>query len=166
MYARGSRQQTIYRTAADRVTYLAFLERTARRYRWNVLAYCLMGNHVHLLLETPDGNLGRGMQWLHGAYAQRMNQRHGTKGALFESRYGSVMMENDAQLWMTIRYIARNPVEANLCVRAEDYEWSSYGLVVGCMPPTFLSTERLLRVLGAASGDPLRVYRDLVHGDF
>ena len=156
----------VYRSRADRLTYLTFFERTTEGYRWNCLAYCLMGNHVHLLVETPDANLGKGMQSLHGRYAQRMNQRYGTKGAFFESRYGCVVMENDAQLWMAIRYIALNPVAAGICAQAEDYEWSSYGRVVGLTPPPFLSTERLLAYLSAAGGDPLQNYRNLVAADF
>jgi REP-associated tyrosine transposase len=166
VYARGSRQQAIYRTRDDRRTYLRFLARAVARYRWHCLAYCLMGNHVHLLIETPDANLGKGMQSLHGGYAQRMNQRYGTKGALFESRYGCVRIENDAQLWMAIRYIARNPVEAGLCARAEKYEWSSYGAVLRGNPPLFLSYDRLLSCLSASGGDALDTYCDLVTADF
>jgi REP element-mobilizing transposase RayT len=166
VYARGSRQQAIYRTRSDRLTYLGFLSRTIDRYRWDCLAYCLMGNHVHLLVETPEANLGKGMQSLHGRYAQRINQRYGTKGALFESRYGCVVVENDVQLWMVIRYIALNPVEAGLCVRAEDYEWSSYGPVLASLPPRFLNSPRLLSYLSASGGNPLENYRNLVAADF
>jgi len=166
VYARGSRQQEIYRTGADRTIYLRFLAQTVERYGWHCLAYCLMGNHVHLLIETPDANLGQGMQRLHGRYAQRMNQRYGTKGALFESRYGRVLMENDAQLWMATRYIARNPVEARLCTDADEYEWSSYRWVIRGTPPQFLSAKRLLTYLSVAGGDPVENYRDLVAADF
>ncbi len=166
MYARGSRQQLIYRNRADRLTYLGFLAQTVTRYRWRCLAYCLMGNHMHLLVETPDPNLGKGMQSLHGRYAQRMNQRYGTKGAFFESRYGCVPMETDAQLWMTIRYIALNPVQAGLSVHAEDYEWSSYGRIVALKPPAFLDAWRVLSYLSATGGNPLENYRDLVRADF
>ena len=166
VYARGSRQQAIYRTRRDRSTYLDFLAHAIRRYRWQCLAYCLMGNHVHLLVETPEANLGKGMQSLHGGYAQRMNRCHGTKGALFESRYGCVMMENDAQLWMTIRYVALNPVEAGLCADAKDYEWSSYGLVIRGTPPAFLSERQLLAYLSIDGGDPIRNYQELVTANF
>ena len=115
-----------------------------------------MGNHVHLLVETPDANLEKGMQSLHGGYAQRMNQRHGTKGALFESRYGCVVMENDAQLWMAIRYIALNPVEAGLCTHAEDYEWSSYGHVVGCEAPASSTSSGCSLFLASTAGTHCR----------
>jgi REP element-mobilizing transposase RayT len=137
-----------------------------QRYGWHCLAYCLMGNHVHLLIETPDANLGKGMQALHGRYAQCMNQRHGTRGAFFESRYGCVVMENDAQLWMAIRYIARNPVEARVCADPQDYQWSSYGRVLGGTAPAFMDARRLLSFLRAAGGDPIQNYRDLVTADF
>ena len=166
MYARGSRQQAIYRTHDDRQTYLRLLARAVARHRWNCLAYCLMGNHLHLLIETPEANLGKGMQSLHGGYARLVNQRYGAKGALFESRYGCVRMENDAQLWMTIRYIARNPVEAGLSPRAENYEWSSYGAVVRRKAPPFLSLARLLSCLSIGGGDALENYRGLVTADF
>jgi len=146
--------------------YLRFLARAIVRHRWHCLAYCLMGNHVHLLVETPDANLGTGMQSLHGGYAQRINQRYGTKGALFESRYGSVRMESDAQLWMTIRYIALNPIEAGLCAHPEKYEWSSYGAVIRRNPPPFLSYDRLLSCLSVGGGDALENYRELVAADF
>jgi putative transposase len=124
-----------------------------------------MGNHVHLLVETPDANLGKGMQSLHGRYAQRMNQRHGTKGAFFESRYGCALMENDAQLWMTIRYLALNPVKAGLSIRAEDYEWSSYGQVIAIKPPAFIDAQQLFAYLSVSGGDPVENYRALVSAD-
>ncbi len=127
MYARGSRQQPIYRTRADRITYLGFLAQTVERYRWHCLAYCLMGNHVHLLVETPDPNLGKGMTKSPWPICTADQSAPWNEGALFESRYGCVLMENDAQLWMTIRYLARNPVEAGLSAHAAEYEWSSYG---------------------------------------
>ena len=166
VFARGSRQDAIFRSRADRVLYLGFLARCVERCHWHCLAYCLMGNHVHLLIETPKANLGKGMQALHGRYAQRFNQYYGTKGALFESRYGCVAMENDAQLWMTLRYIALNPVEARLCTHAAAYEWSSYGEVIAQMAPAWLSTQRLLNYLSSPGGNPLQNYRELVAADF
>ena len=82
------------------------------------LSYCLMGNHVHLLIETREPNLGAGMHRLHGAYAQWFNRRHGFVGHVFQNRYESVTIENDPQLWVTAAYIARNPVTAGLCASA------------------------------------------------
>jgi REP element-mobilizing transposase RayT len=84
VYARGNDRQAIYRDDGDRATYLRLLERVVRRQEWRVLAFCLMDNHVHLLVQTPHADLGRGMQRLHGHYAQTFNARHGRVGHLFQ----------------------------------------------------------------------------------
>jgi REP element-mobilizing transposase RayT len=84
VFARGNRQQLIFLDATDRRRYLDLLGRVARRLRWRCLAYCLMDNHVHLLIETRLPNLGRGMRELHGDYAQLFNKRHDRSGHLFQ----------------------------------------------------------------------------------
>jgi REP element-mobilizing transposase RayT len=162
VYARGNCRRAIYLRRADRLTYLSMLAEAIRRYGWQCLAFCLMSNHVHLLIETPHANLSRGMQNFHSRYAQRLNQRYRMTGHLFEGRFGSVQVEGDGQLWVTLRYIALNPVDAGICARPEDYEWSSYGALVRGRAPALLDSERLLSYLGAAGGDPLRRYRELV----
>lgn len=164
MYARGNCRRPIYLQRADRLKYLALLAAVVARFEWRCLAYCLMRNHVHLLIETPHANLARGMQNLHGRYAQRFNQRYRMTGHLFESRYGSVRVEGDGQLWMTARYIALNPVEAGICERAEDYEWSSYGSVLAGAPADFLDSDHLLSYFRSAGGSGVRRYRELVTG--
>jgi REP element-mobilizing transposase RayT len=164
VYARGNCRRWIYRDPADRLSYLRMLHATARRYEWHCLSYCLMTNHVHLLLETPHANLGRGMQSCHGRYAQWLNQRHGMTGHVFEGRFGSVHVEGDGQLWMTARYLAMNPVDAGICAHAAEYEWSSYGAMLRGEAPALLNADRLLSYFGAAGGDPLSRYRDLVAG--
>src|SRR5919198_2592385 len=85
------------------------LGRVVMRKRWRCLAYCLMDNHVHLLVETVDANLGRGMQRLHSSYAQTFNARHGRSGHVFQGRYGAARMTDDAQLYVAAAYIARTP---------------------------------------------------------
>jgi putative transposase len=162
VYARGNRRRAIYLRRADRLAYLTLLRSTVVRFEWQCLAYCLMRNHVHLLVETPHANLARGMQSLHGRYAQRFNQRYRETGHLFEGRYGSVRIEGDGQLWMAARYIALNPVQAGICERPEDYEWSSYGSVLAGWPPDFLDSDRLLSYFQAAGGTALTRYRELV----
>src|SRR5262245_15334685 len=129
VYARGNRRQVIFIDARDRLTYLARLRGVVERCRWSCLAYCLMDNHVHLLLETPTPNLGDGMRRLHAAYAQTFNARHGKVGHLFQGRYGNERVTSDAQLAATLRYIALNPVEAGLCADPRDWRWSSYALL-------------------------------------
>ena len=161
VYARGNRKQRLFFDDRDRWTYLRLLAGTVRRRAWHLLAYCLMANHVHLVVETPEPNLGRGMQHLHGPFAQLLNKRHGLTGHAFEGRYGSVLILTDEQLWVTLRYIAMNPVEAGLSQAADDYRWSSHGaLARGEMPP-FLSLERMLGYF-EGPGDPLDRYRRFI----
>ena len=89
------------------------------------LSYCLMPNHVHLLLETPDPNLPVGMQILQGPYARRFNRRHRLVGHLFQGRYGAVRVKDDVHLWTAATYIARNPVEAGHCKEPWESSWTS-----------------------------------------
>ena len=120
----------IYANDADRWRYLGILGRVTERMDWMCLSYCLMGNHVHLLLETRSPNLSAGMHRLHGAYAQYFNRRHVLSGHLFQGRFDSPRIESDPQLWMTAAYIARNPVDAGLCREAADWPWSSHAAIV------------------------------------
>ena len=110
VFARGNNRERVFYCDADRWLYLRLLGEASERMRWRCLAYCLMSNHVHLLIETPERNLGAGMQRLHGKYARVLNQRRERSGHVFQGRYGSTLVENDKQLWTTVRYIARNPV--------------------------------------------------------
>jgi REP element-mobilizing transposase RayT len=103
VFARGNDRREIYLDDFDRKIYLVMLGRVTRRQRWRCLAYCLMPNHVHLLVETPEANLGAGMQRLHGSYAQTFNERHGRSGHVFQGRYGSVLITRDEQLWTVAR---------------------------------------------------------------
>jgi len=92
----------------------------------NVAAYCLMTNHYHILVQTPDGNISRGMRHLNSVHTQRYNRRHGFDGQLFRGRYKSILVCGDSHLLQLVRYIHRNPVKAGLVKDMSDYEWSSY----------------------------------------
>ena len=164
VYARGNGKQLIFRDDRDRLTYLGLLASVIKKMRWRCLCYCLMDNHVHLLIETPEGNLAAGMQRLHSAYAQAYNSRHGLVGHVFQGRYGAVRIESDEQLWMVAAYIAANPVEAGICRRAEDWTWSSHAAVVRGEGPRWLDPERLLSFFASDGGEPRRRYLDLVRG--
>jgi putative transposase len=165
VFARGNRLQAIYLDDADRRRYLTMLGGVVEQYEWQCLAYCLMENHVHLLLETPRANLATGMQWLHGLYAQTFNERHGRSGHLFQGRYGSVRVTTDAQLWMLVRYLAMNPVKAALCKRSADWRWSSHGAIAASRVPRWLDHSRLLQYFAAAGGDPAERYAAMIAGD-
>jgi putative transposase len=159
VYARGNRKQEMFRDDVDRARYVALLGGVVARKRWRCLAFCLMSNHVHLVIETPDPNLGAGMQWFHGRYATWFNQRHGTVGHLFQGRYGSQRVKSDVQLITTLRYIALNPVGAGLCDDVRDWRWSSHALLVEGIAPAWVDGERVRAYLAAWGAELTEVAR-------
>ena len=109
-------------------------------------AYCLMGNHYHLALRTPEANIGAGMHRLNGLYAQAFNRRHGFTGHLFEDRYWSTMPETEEEVFKVLRYVVLNPVRAGLCALPHQWPWSSYRSTAGIDPaPGFLDLRWLAR---------------------
>ena len=164
MYARGNDRRRIYVDDRDRRIYLTTLAAIVVDKRWRCLAYCLMDNHVHLLLETPEANLAAGMQRLHGQYAQMYNKRHGRSGHVFQGRYGATRITSDEQLWLVVAYVARNPVEAGRCERPEQWRWSSHAATLQRAGPRWLDVPRLLWYLAPPGADALQRYADLVKG--
>ncbi len=116
---------------------------------WRCHTYCLMPNHYHLVLETPEPNLSAGMQRLNSGFAQWFNAEHGFSGHVFERRFFSRIVESTYDLFELARYVVLNPVRAGLCDEPRDWEWSSYRALVGDAPPApFLTIERLLGQFG------------------
>ncbi len=110
-----------------------------------VAAYCLMSNHYHLLIHTPDGNLSRAMRHINGVYTQRYNRRRKIDGQLFRGRFKCVLVEEDNHLLESLRYIHRNPVRAKMCNGVDDYAWSSHaGYLSSAKKWNWLSKEFLL----------------------
>ena len=126
VYARGVAGADVFRDDLDRRLYLRLLSDASKRFEWMCLAHCLMTNHVHLLVETPEDNLSEGVQRLHGTYAQKFNWRHERTGHLFQGRFGATLITSDEHLLTATMYIARNPVEAGLCAAPSDWAWTSY----------------------------------------
>jgi putative transposase len=146
---RGVRGEDLYTDAREHGHFLALLAQTCVRYEWLVGCYCLMGNHYHLLVTTPEPTLSVGMQWLNSCYAQWFNWRHRHQGHAFFRRFHSVLIKTDSQLAEVARYILLNPVRAQLCKRAEDWPWSSCRAMIGKEPmPTFLTSDWLLAEFG------------------
>lgn len=128
---RGSARRKIF---LDREDYEAFLHTLAEAQPvWGVevFAYCLMDNHYHLCLRTPEGNLSRIMRHLNGLYTQRFNRIHGRDGALFRGRYKAILIDAGEYLTSVVRYIHLNPVQAKSVKSPEAYAWSSHGAYVG-----------------------------------
>lgn len=146
--SRGVDKQLIFDVVpGDRPVFLKLLERTVVRYRWIVHAYCLMGNHFHLVVETPDANLAIGMQYLKSAYALWFNDLKPREGHLFERRYWSEVLDREEHLFEVSRYVVLNPVRAALCRHPVDWGWSSYRATAGLVAkPAFLTTDLILGI--------------------
>jgi REP element-mobilizing transposase RayT len=162
VYARGNDRCRIYHDDEDYGRYLRLLERVVRHRDWSCLAYCLMPNHLHLLLSTPDPDLADGMQFVQSQYALVFNARHGRVGHLFGGRYGAKRVTTDPQLWVNAAYIAQNPVKAGLCRRPEDWRWSSHAATLRATAPAWMDDTALMAHFGAAGGEPRRRYRACV----
>jgi putative transposase len=164
VFARGNDRRTIFVDDIDRELYMRLLGQGTMHRKWRTLAYCLMTNHVHLVIETVVPNLSAGMQRLQGEYAQRFNRRHGTTGHVFERRFGATTITNDVHLQTAVAYVASNPVEADVCDRPETWRWGSHATIVGTGTPRphWLDVSRLLEYFGAAGGDPLERYARFV----
>jgi putative transposase len=148
--ARGNRRQPIYVRRGDHEQFLAYLDDAVSRFGWICLGYCLLTNHYHLLIHTPEDTISAGMHRLNGLYAQWFNDTHGVDGHLFQSRFYSDIVETEAHMLELIRYVAMNPVRAGLCLWPEDWPWSSYAALIGAAPPPpFLAVNRALELFGS-----------------
>jgi putative transposase len=142
---RGQRQEPIVLDRRDRERFLSDLERMAGQFHVLIHSYCLMTNHYHLILETPEGNLSRAVQWLNVSYAAYYNRRHQCAGHVFQGRFKALLVEATVYLEALSRYIHFNPVRAGLVSRAWDYEWSSCRYFVGSVAaPRWLEVNRIL----------------------
>jgi putative transposase len=148
--ARGNRRQDIFVHPVDYLAFLSLLDDLSRRRGWQGYGYCLLSNHYHLVVETPEPDLSAGMQWLNGRFAQTFNHRYGLDGHLFQGRFHSVLVEGDWHLLELTRYLALNPVKAGLCRHPRYWRWSSYAAVAGREAPRkFLAPRGVLRLFGS-----------------
>ena len=126
MMNRGRRGEELFTEKNDYRLFIEVLRESADLFTIKIAAYCLMPNHYHLLLHTPDGNLSRGMRQINGIYAQRFNRVHHYDGQLFRGRYKSILVEADRYLLQLLRYLHKNPLRAGISDNLNDYEWSSH----------------------------------------
>lgn len=133
--SRGNEKKAVFKDDTDRHHFLNTLQHVNKRYNWLCHAYCLMTNHYHLLIETPDGNLALGMRQLNGVYTQLFNKRHSRAGHLFQGRYKAILIQKDSHLLEVCRYVVLNPVRARMVETPDDYAWSSYLATAGREKP-------------------------------
>jgi REP element-mobilizing transposase RayT len=161
--SRGDRQEAIYEGDADRQQWLEILSKICERYNWRVHAYCLMDNHYHILLETADGNLSKGMRQLNGVYTQYFNRQHNRMGHVFQGRYKAILVEKDSYLLELSRYVVLNPIRAGMIKNIDEWHWSSYLITIGKLqPPDWLEVDWLLSQFGLQRNRARGRYIDFV----
>ena len=139
---RGNRREDVFHSDEDREVYLNWLSEYSQKHQVQILAYCLMTNHIHLIaLPKTETGLQSVLKPLHMRYAQRLNRQHGWQGHVWQGRYFSSALD-EHYLWNAIRYVERNPVRAKIVKRAENYPWSSAAAHCG------LQNDKLLTVRG------------------
>jgi REP element-mobilizing transposase RayT len=162
--ARGNRKGSIFERDADRHLLLRTVQQATDRYEVRCLAFCLMQNHYHLVLDTPRGNLSDAMRHINGTYTQASNRVHQRTGHLFEGRFHSIVVDRDSYLRELARYVVLNPVRARLVGDPTAWPWSSYRATAGLEPaPSFLDVNWIEDAFGGGRLEAQVKYRCYVN---
>ena len=146
---RGAGRKAVFKTDEQRQYFFSLFDDVTQRFGADIHAYCLMCNHYHLLIHTPEGNLQRIMRHVNGIYTQYVNRQQGTDGPLFRGRYKAVLVDKESYWLALSRYIHRHPLEARMVTQLEKYKWSSYPAYVGkTKAPDWLRTDDMLKAMG------------------
>ncbi len=156
----GVRWDPIFLDGDDYSSFLVIAGRNVRRFGWTCVSYCVMPNHYHLLVWVEEPNLAQGMQRLNLSYALTFNRRYRFRGHVFDAPYEPTIVQSEAHLLWLARYIARNPVEAGLCERLEDWPWSSWGAAAQGTLPDWVEPDAMSRYFGDGDAglERLRVF--------
>ena len=162
--SRGDGREDIFLSDQDRLAWLETLAHVCERFNWICHAYCQMTNHYHVVVETPDANLSKGMRQLNGVYTQRFNRSHQRVGHVFQGRFKAILVEKDAYLLELARYVVLNPLRAKMVRRIEEWPWSSYPATCGQMSkPDWLQTDFILSQFGMQRARAIAKYIGFVH---
>ena len=160
---RGRRGDEVFTEAEDYAAFIDLLKEIVDDYNVKVSAYCLMSNHYHLLVKTPDSNISRAMRHLNGVYTQRYNRIHHCDGPLFRGRYKAILVEADSYLLELLRYIHRNPLEANLVDNLQKYNWSSHkGYLSKAKKWDWLHKRFALSLFSKDHAESIRLYKQFI----
>jgi len=160
---KGRRRKNIFSTNEDYVAFIEVLKEAVSLWNIKVTAYCLMPNHYHLLLQTPEGNISRCMRHINGVYTQRYNRRNKYDGQLFRGRYKSILLDSENYLMVLVRYIHRNPLRAKMVTGLEDYAWSSHnGYISNASKWNWINKEAFFLLLTNAKSTRLREYKKFI----
>ena len=161
--SRGNAREPVFITDANRSVFLDILKKTCKRFNWFCHAYCLMDNHYHLVIETPDGNLSKGMRQLNGIYTQTFNKRQQRVGHVFQGRYKALLIEKESYLLQVSRYVVLNPVRAKMVQSPEEWGWSSYRGTAGLEKPhPSLTTDWILKQFDKQRESARKSYKEFV----
>ena len=157
---RGRRGEEIFEGKKDYESFIELLKDLVEDYNVNIAAYCLMSNHYHLLIQTPEGNISRTMRHLNGVYTQRYNRLHHCDGQLFRGRYKCILIDADSYLLELVRYIHRNPLEAGIVKDLSEYTWSSHtGYLSGLKKWDWLHKNYILSLFAKNKAESIRRYK-------
>jgi len=161
--SRGNARQNIFLDDRDREFFLFLLGMAVQRFSWILMAYVLMSNHFHLVIQLRNETLSRGMQWLNSKYSLRFNRRHARVGHVLQSRPDIQLVESETYGLEVLRYVVLNPVRAGMVARPDAYLWSSHRAVVGETPtPEWLAVDDVLVQFGVERVLARAAYRDFV----
>jgi putative transposase len=161
--SRGDRQEAIFRNDGDRYAWQQILASVCARFHWKIHAFCQMGNHYHMIVETFSGTLSRGMRQLNGEYTRRFNFRNATVGHVFQGRYKAILVQRQTYLLELSRYVVLNPVRAGMVKTPAAWSWSSYGMTCSDVPaPEWLETDWLLSQFATERKAAVHAYREFV----
>ena len=160
---RGGRAETVFTDDKDYLAFTELLKKTSEMWNIRVAAYCLMPNHYHMLVQTPEANISRSMRHLNSVYTQRYNSRHRCDGQLFRGRYKSILIDTDSYLLQAVRYIHKNPLRAGLADTLDTYKWSSHkGYISIAGEWDWLYKNPVLAMLSKNRQNWLRYYKNWV----
>lgn len=161
--SRGNARNKIFLSDQDRENFLFVLGSVVKRFNWLCHAYCLMDNHYHLMIETPDANLSRGMRQLNGVYTQKYNWWHSKTGHIFQGRYKSILVEKENYLLELCRYVVLNPVRANMVRKPDEWKWSSYEATARLKSvPDYLTVDWILGLFSKNKKEAQKRYRKFI----
>ena len=163
---RGRRAENLFLGKLDYKAFVELLQETSEAWNIRIAAYCLMPNHYHMLVHTPEANISRAMRHINGVYTQRFNSRHHLDGQLFRGRYKSILVNGDSYLLQLVRYIHRNPLKANMVKDMNAYPWSSHKAYLSVAKKwDWLHKGFILDLLTDEKKSQIRLYRRFVAVD-
>jgi putative transposase len=143
--SRGNARKNIFKNDKDKQYFLDLLGFVVTRFHWICHGYCLMDNHYHLIIETPEGNLSKGMRQLNGIYTQKYNWKYKKTGHVFQGRYKAILVDKDSYLLELCRYVVLNPIRAGIIENPQEWKWSNYLSTTGAQsPPECLTVDWVL----------------------